>query len=118
MRALRIMWKRTRRIRVLCAAAAAIHDGIDEMTAANHKIGLDDCQALQTDFRCIPGERLRDCFAESQAMVEAEVLSKVEAAALQVFLSWDGRMDPDSVGATLYELVSDAMADHLFEHLV
>jgi hypothetical protein len=66
----------------------------------------------------VQGERLRDLFAEEQAEVGAAGLSDVEAAALQAFLGWDGRMEADSVGATLYELTSDAMADLIFENLV
>ena len=91
--------------------ALAIHHGIDELNSSDsgssnqqQKIGLDECQALQMDFRCIPGERLRDFFADAQAAVLDEGLDDVEAAALQLFVGWDGRMEADSVGATLYLL--------------
>ena len=80
--------------------------------------GADAGQGLQNDFRCIPGERLRDLFAAAEAGVMAEGLSEVEAAAMAALLCWDGRMETDSVGASLYELTSDAMADLIFENLV
>ena len=88
--------------------AVAIHDGIDSMAT----MSLDDCQALQMDFRCIPGERLRDFFTASVADVEAQGLTEVENAALKAFVSWDGRMEIDSVGASLYELTSDVSNPH------
>ena len=98
--------------------ALAIHNGVDEQTSGGGMMGLDECQALQNDFRCIPGERLRDLFAAAEAGVMAEGLSEVEAAAMAALLCWDGRMETDSVGASLYELTSDAMADLIFENLV
>jgi hypothetical protein len=47
------------------------------------------------DFRCIPGERLRDYYAASQADIEGTAepaLTEVEVAALEELVQWDGRM--------------------------
>ena len=99
--------------------AIAIHDGLEALNSGGEKIGLDDCQALQLDYRCVPGERLRDCFATSLVgSSAAEALSPTEAEALAAFVAWDGRMEKDSVGATLYEVAYDAMADEIFEAVV
>jgi|EP01047_Picozoa_sp_COSAG01_P059034 penicillin amidase len=42
--------------------AQAIHDALDAAAARGERLGIAECQVLQCDFRCIPGERLRQHF--------------------------------------------------------
>jgi acyl-homoserine lactone acylase PvdQ len=78
--------------------AAAIHDALDAQPAQT----LEASRLLQLDFRCIPGERLRDRYAalapaERAAIAGASALS---AAALGALEGWDGRMEAASAGAS------------------
>ena len=99
--------------------ALSIHDALDEWKDSGTRVGLDENQALQMDFRCIPGERFRDLFSSKRVEIETtQSLTETELVALGELVTWDGRMDVDSIGATLYELTSDAVADQVFECLL
>ena len=80
-----------------------------------------DLWLLHLEFRCIPaGEQLRDHFAalapaERSAVAGASALS---AAALEMFEGWDGRIEVASAGASVYELVAEALGGLLLAHLL
>ena len=99
--------------------AQAIHDALDEWEAKGVRVGLHENQALQMDFRCIPGEHFRDLFALNQTKIKTtQQLSEIELAAMGALVAWDGRMEAASIGATVYELTADAVADLVFECLL
>ena len=74
--------------------------------ASGERVGLDENQALQMDFRCVPGERFRDFFIASQAELETtQQLSGTELAGLRELVAWNGERKTNT---TLFSSCCDA----------
>ena len=100
--------------------AQAIHDALDAVEAAGPAMHtVEQSVALQSDFRCIPNERLRDSFISlSQDELGSLQLAEAEAEALAALTGWDGVMSTDSVGAAVAEVAADVLSGLLLEHLL
>jgi penicillin G amidase len=77
---------------------------IEQLLEAGSEHGLDDFARMQLDMLSLPGletvhrlARLREPGAGRLALQQREV------AAIERLKSWDGRMTPDSVAATIYQ---------------
>ena len=63
--------------------ALAIHDALDAWEATGVRVGIDENEALQMDFRCVPGEHFRNFFSSNQMKLEnTQQLSETELAGL------------------------------------
>jgi penicillin G amidase len=74
---------------------------------AKGNFGLEDMVALQQDTRSIPWEELRD------TVVGTVPTTEDAATARDLLEVWDGRMSGDSVGATIWALVSTSLISRI-----
>ena len=72
---------------------------LTELIEGREKLSRQDHQKFQMDLKCIPGlelvARLKDIANPSEAI----------ALALRLLASWDGFLNPESVGGAVYEVV-------------
>ena len=82
-------------------------EGTPRMTVA-------DCAALQMDCTCLPGlefiARLDEWLAPAIPAEDADV-----TLALDLLRGWDGALDPDSVGGSVYEVTRRIVVRRLLE---
>jgi penicillin amidase len=82
---------------------------IAEVLGSAPTLGPDDFRALQVDFMCLPGREL-------VALLEGITPASPDAAlALRLLRAWDGRLDPDSVGGSVYEVARYRLVRNLLE---
>ncbi len=70
---------------------------IEDLLAADDEHDLDRFQAMQTDMLSIPG------LETARRLARLRPRDQRETAAIERLRSWDGRMGPDSVAATIYQ---------------
>jgi penicillin amidase len=70
---------------------------IEELLAAGEEHDLDDFQRMQTDMLSIPG------LETARRLARLHPRDQRETAAIERLRSWDGRMGPESVAATIYQ---------------
>ncbi len=84
------------------------------------KLSVEDFKAMQMDVTCLPGKE----FIELIRNLGLPTPSNSEVAeALQLLLSWNGVLSPESIGGTIYEvlrymIVRDILSCSLSENLV
>jgi penicillin G amidase len=76
-----------------------IHDVLEEARRSNHKLGVVDMQALQTDVVSLLARRLQALLKSALAGETGET----SRASANIILSWDGTLSVDSSAASLYE---------------
>ncbi|MGI8588740.1 MAG: penicillin acylase family protein [Chloroflexia bacterium] len=77
---------------------------------------LDDFVAIQADVYSIPGQALAELIVErlgGRADIRGR-RGRVRRQALEYLAAWDGRMDRDSVGATLYEVTAHFLTREVY----
>jgi len=85
--------------------AKRIEDLFMEKTASGSKVNAEDVNAWFMDVYCIPAVEYRESIYDILTSNEFKrTLSDGEKKATHLFLEWDGRMDVDSVGASVYEV--------------
>lgn len=72
---------------------------IKEALKQNEKLSRADCMRLQMDTYSM---RAEECLPHLQTMLADEPNKQVQQA-LEIWEKWDRRMDPDTVGGTLFE---------------
>jgi penicillin amidase len=70
---------------------------IAQMIVARARNSLEDCAAMQTDLYSLPAERV------IPHLLRLTPRDAAEAGALEILRTWDKRLTPDSVAATIYE---------------
>jgi penicillin G amidase len=70
---------------------------IEQLIEASDEHDLEDFAAMQMDQHSIPGVET------AHRLVRLSARAQRETAAIERLRSWDGRMSPDSVGATIYQ---------------
>jgi penicillin amidase len=70
---------------------------IEDLLAARADHDLDDFQEMQTDMLSLPG------LETARRLARLRPRDQRETAAIERLRSWDGRMGPDSVAATIYQ---------------
>ncbi len=78
---------------------------IEEMITAQEKVTLEDCRRFQIDFLCIPGLEMVKRF-EGLETDEPDA-----AMSLKLLLDWEGRLEPDSVGGSVYQVFLARLTD-------
>jgi penicillin amidase len=78
---------------------------IEEMIASQEKISLEDCRRFQLDFVCIPGIEMVKRFEELETDDPEAALS------LKLLLEWDGRLETNSVGGSVYQVLLARLTD-------
>ncbi len=85
--------------------AKRIEDLLLAKIGSGSKVTAEDVNAWFKDVYCIPAveyrEIIRDILTSNQCR---QIFSDRENKAIDLFLEWDGRMDVDSVGASVYEV--------------
>ncbi len=80
-----------------------------EIIESKATLGVDDFRAMQLDFTCAPGK-------EFVAALAGFVSADPEVSlALELLRAWDGRLDTESVGGSVYETARYAMVRRLLE---
>lgn len=82
---------------------------IIEVLDSGNKLSPDDFMSLHTDYTCIPGiefvEKLKD-FKSSDPDIEQ---------ALYLLRAWNGKLSPDSIGGSMYEVTRYHLVRNLLE---
>ncbi|MEW5986224.1 MAG: penicillin acylase family protein [Chloroflexota bacterium] len=82
---------------------------LEELFAAKERWSAADCQAAQQDVTCVPGREFVQQLAGFSSQDPDVQLALVKLRA------WDGRLIPDSVGGSLYEVTKATMTRNLLE---
>lgn len=85
--------------------AQRIENLLHQVLDTGEKIKAEDVNSWFLDIYCIPAVALRDLIEKDLTNDEfMGSLSDVEREALEAFLHWDGKMQIESVAASMYEL--------------
>ena len=80
---------------------------IESAKAAGIKLSVDDMAAFHADAETIPGIKLRDRIA---AISADDIEDAATRDAHRLLTDWDGRLEPDSIGAVVYSALNDALS--------
>jgi penicillin amidase len=78
---------------------------LEQLITSQDKISPDDCRRFQLDFLCIPGMEL------VKRLEGLETADPEAALSLKLLQEWNGRLDPDSVGGTVYQVLLARLTD-------
>lgn len=81
---------------------------VDVISAAD-KVTVDMCRALQSDVLSLPGAQ----FVQIVTRIKSE--DPAVRLAIDLLSAWDGRLDPDTVGGTVYEVARYELIQLLLE---
>ena len=70
---------------------------IEEMLLAGERHDIEDFEAMQSDDLSLPG------LEAARRLGRLQLAGQREVSALERLRSWDGRLDPDSIAATIYQ---------------
>ncbi len=82
---------------------------LEEYFSQNEKLNLGIQKAMQNDYTSLPGKILQDKLRHHQAKSEST------KSLLSHFLNWDGILDRDSTGGTIYEVLKSTLFQTLFK---
>jgi penicillin amidase len=82
---------------------------IAEVLDSKSKLSSEDFQKLQMDFTCLPGAEFISYFKDITS--DDPQVQK----ALEILCNWDGNLNPESVGGTLYEVIRYSLVRNLLE---
>jgi penicillin G amidase len=91
-------------------ADAFRHDRIAEVLGSNNKISMDDMQALQTDYYCMPARQLIPLLDKATSADTNFIQVK------KLLLSWDLVMSAASIPATVYVEWERCLGNNLLKH--
>lgn len=75
---------------------------IEQLLTAQSKISVADCQRFHLDLLCLPGLELVQLVSQICQTVSLSAEANVALAWLE---GWNGRLDPESVGGTVYQVL-------------
>jgi len=82
---------------------------ITEVFNSKEKLSPDDYQKLQLDFTCLPGIEF---IAHLQGItIEEPDIKK----SLEILCKWDGKLNPESIGGTIYEVVRYTLVKNILQ---
>lgn len=100
-------------------------DRIREMLEAKEKLGVEDIEAIQSDWKSKTAEKMTKVFVA--ALQNRDDLDETEKAAYEKMKSWDYNLDRKSPAASIFEilyrksmenLVKDELSPELFEDML
>jgi penicillin amidase len=77
-----------------------------------HKtVGIQNFKAFQNDFLCLPGMEMQEVLRQWAHTPAVAQLSAQAQAMLSAFLKWDGMLDADTTGGTIYQVLKQHLID-------
>jgi penicillin amidase len=87
---------------------------VTDLLNGKEKLAVEDFQRIQMDVTCLPGQQ----FVEKLQSLDLSAGSGADtdvSLALELLGAWDGRLTPDSIGGSLYEVTRYALVRSLLE---
>jgi len=96
--------------------AKRVEDLLMEKTASGSEVTAEDLNDWFRDVYCIPAVEYRELIRPILTSGDfVQIFSDGEKKGLELFLEWDGKMETDSVGASVYEVSRYFMVKTLLE---
>ncbi len=87
---------------------------LEKYLQSKDKFSLEDFKKWQLDFHCPPGKEFA-IFFEKWLSNYAESLPQAQFDMLQLLVDWDGHLDSDSIGGTVYQVIKQQLLELLLE---
>lgn len=84
---------------------------LTELIENKEKVSTDDFKEMQMDYMSIPGGE----FVQLLKRLELKITNPDIRKILERFLQWDGILSPESVGATIYEVIRYFIVRNILE---
>lgn len=78
---------------------------LEQLITTQEKVSPEDCRRFQMDFLCIPGLEL------VKRLEGVETADPGAALSLKLLREWDGRLETDSVGGAVYQVLLARLTD-------
>ncbi|MFX0184037.1 MAG: penicillin acylase family protein [Candidatus Hodarchaeota archaeon] len=84
---------------------------LTEMIESKEKVSLEDFKEMQTDYMSIPGKE----FVQLLKNLDPKISDPNSKEILEKLRQWDGNLSPESVGATIYEVIRYFIVRNILE---
>jgi penicillin amidase len=84
---------------------------LTEMIESKEKLLIEDFKEMQTDFMSIPGKE----FVQLLKNLDPKISDPSSQKIIEKLLQWDGILSPESVGATIYEVMRYFIVRNILE---